>query len=88
MHQRLRLDYNIVTSKEVVLTALSYLEPEGVSLRSRRKLKRPKYYAKGPNYVWHIDGYDKLKPYGFYVHGAIDGFSRRIMWIEVGHSKQ
>ena len=31
--------------------------------------------------MWHIDGYDKLKPYGFCVHGAIDGFSRRIMWI-------
>ena len=41
---------------------------------------------KGPNYIWHIDGYDKLKPYGFCVHGAIDGYSRRIMWLEVGRS--
>lgn len=86
MHQRLRLDYGIVTSKESVRTALSFLDPEGVSLRSRHKLKRRKYFAKGPNYVWHMDGYDKLKPYGFCIHGAIDGFSRRIMWLEVGHS--
>ncbi|KAK3716555.1 hypothetical protein QZH41_006386, partial [Actinostola sp. cb2023] len=28
-------------------------------------------------------GYDKLKPYGFPIHGAIDGFSRRILWLEV-----
>ena len=27
----------------------------------------------GPNYVWHCDGYDKLKPYGFAIHGCMDG---------------
>lgn len=30
-----------------------------------------------------MDGYDKLKPFGFCVHGAIDGFSRRLIWLEV-----
>ena len=33
----------------------------------------------GPNYAWHIDGYDKLKPYGFALHGCIDGYSRKIL---------
>ena len=28
-------------------------------------------------------GYDKLKPYGFAVHAAICGYSRRILWLEV-----
>ena len=28
--------------------------------------------------------YDKLKPFGFCIHGAIDGFSRRILWLDVG----
>ena len=23
--------------------------------------------------LWHVDGYDKLSPYGFTVHGCIDG---------------
>lgn len=28
----------------------------------------------GPNYVWHLDGNDKLGiKYGFYIHGCIDG---------------
>ncbi|CAC5426268.1 unnamed protein product [Mytilus coruscus] len=36
----------------------------------------------GPNYIWHMDGYDKLKPYGICIHGCIDGFSRNIMWLE------
>ena len=33
-----------------------------------------------------MDGYDKLKPFGFPIHGAIDGYSRRIIWLEVGAS--
>ena len=32
---------------------------------------------------WHADGYAKLKPYGLPIHGAIDGFSRRIIWLKV-----
>ena len=43
-------------------------------------------YAQSPNYVWHVDGYDKLKPYGFCIHGAIDGYSRLILWLEVLNS--
>ena len=31
------------------------------------------YLRQGPDFVWHIDGYDKLKPYGFAIHGCIDG---------------
>ena len=29
--------------------------------------------------MWHIDGYDKLKPFDFAIHGAIDGYSRKIL---------
>ena len=36
--------------------------------------------------MWHIDGYDKLKPYGFAIHGAIDGFSRKIISLNVSSS--
>ena len=32
---------------------------------------------------WHADGYDKLKPYGLPIHGAVDGFSRKILWLKV-----
>ena len=27
----------------------------------------------GPNFTWHVDGYDKLTPYGITIHGCIDG---------------
>ena len=33
-----------------------------------------------------MDGYDKLKPFGFSIHGCLDGFSRRILGLEVQRS--
>ena len=86
MHQRLRTDYGLVADRETVRTILKTLDPDGVERRSKPKLRRRKYHCKGPNYIWHIDGYDKLKPFGFCIHGAIDGYSRRILWLEVGSS--
>lgn len=64
------------------------LDPEGVELRKRNCLRRRKYYSRGPNWVWHIDGYDKLKPYWFSIHGAIDGYSRRVMWLKLSSSNK
>ena len=31
-------------------------------------------------------GYDKLKPFGFPIHGAINSYSRKILWLEVARS--
>ena len=28
----------------------------------------------------------KLKPFGFPIHGAVDGFSRKVLWVEVTKS--
>ncbi|KAL5509127.1 hypothetical protein EMCRGX_G004432 [Ephydatia muelleri] len=38
---------------------------------------------KGQNWCWHIDGYDKLRPCGFPIYACIDGFSRKIIWLEL-----
>ena len=83
MHQRLRIDYRLHVDRETVRQVLKGLDPDGVNMRSKRKLQRRKYRTKGPDFLWHIDGYDKLKPFGFCIHGAIDGYSRRILWLKV-----
>ena len=66
------------------MRCLRELDPDGVESRRKKRLCRRVYHSKGPNFIWHIDGHDKLKPYGFSVHGCIDGFSRRLIWLEVG----
>lgn len=59
------------------------VDPDGVSSWFSRRLRRRQYKAKGPNFLWHLNGYDKLKPFGFCIHGCIDRFRRRIMLLEV-----
>ena len=41
------------------------------------------YNSPGPNYCWHVDENDKLKPFGFPIHDAVDGYSRRVLWLYV-----
>ena len=58
------------------------LDPEGVSARRRHRLVRRRYRNTGPNQTWHMDGYDKMKPFGIAVSGCVDGYSRNIIWLE------
>ena len=62
------------------------MDSEGSELRKKQRLKRRRYQNSRPNYPWHIDGYDKLKQLCFPVHSAIEGFSRRMMWLKVAPS--
>jgi len=72
--------------RETVRLMCRELDASGVALRRRRRLRRRAYYAKGPNYVWHMDGYDKLKPFGFCISGCVDGFSRRVVWLRASRT--
>ena len=84
MQARLRHYHAIQTSRETVRLVLRYIDPDGVDARRRRRLQQRRYFSKGPNYIFHIDRWDKLKYFGLPVHGCIDGFSRNIMWLETG----
>lgn len=83
MHLRC-LQNNLVVTQQVVRELLSVLDSEGVASRRKKRLRRRQYQNKGPNYLWHIDSYDKLKPYGICINGCIDGFSRHIIWLKAG----
>lgn len=81
--KKLQLQYKLRVKRETVYTLLKILDPEGIANRYGNKLRRRRYISPGPNFMWHLDGYDKLKQFGFAIHGCIDGFSRKIMWLEV-----
>lgn len=80
------LQNGFVVTQEIVRELLNILDPQGVYVRKRKRLRRRRYYNKGPNYVWHMDSYDKLKPYGICINGCIDGYSRHIIWLRAGSS--
>ena len=79
--------WNILNRKGIriprirVQQILKKIDPKGSELRKKRGLKRQVYINQGPNYARHLDEYDKLKH--FAVHGAIDGYSRKMLWLKV-----
>lgn len=83
MWSRLKLVYGLNVYRQTVFELLQILDPEGVEHRAKYRLKRRLYAVVGPNFMWHIDGYDKLVPYDIFIHGGIDGFSRKILWLEL-----
>ena len=72
----------VTTDQETVRLTFKALDPEGVICRSRNRLKRRIYISKGLSYMWHIDGYDKLKRFGFAIHGCMDGYICKIIWLK------
>lgn len=51
-------------------------------------IKRRVYKVRGANSLWHMDGNEKLRPWGFYVHGCIDGFSRLMIYMYCCNNKR
>jgi hypothetical protein len=51
-------------------------------------IPRSVYSVSGPNALWHMDGNLKLKDYGIVLHGAIDGYSRRVIYLEANHNNR
>ncbi|XP_061191700.1 uncharacterized protein LOC133199914 [Saccostrea echinata] len=85
---RLRFIYGYIVRRKLVREIMTTLDPKGMSRRKGNKLKRRQYLSKGPNWIWHIDQYDKLSPYGIHISGCIDGFSRYVLWCEAGISNK
>jgi hypothetical protein len=67
--------------------------PARVDARNVRNANRPQNHRKnfvtpGPNYMWCVDGHDKLAPYGIQIYAAIDAYSRRLLWFYVGNANR
>lgn len=84
--RRIKNKYCLNVKRDIVMKILQEADPIGVEARSKARLKRRQYIVPGPNFLWHVDGYDKLKPFGFAIHGCIDGYSRKIIWLKVASS--
>ena len=86
MTETISVKYNVNVSKNDVRKVLKELNPSDVQDRWRNLIARRIYDTNGPAEVYHIDGNDKRKRWGFAIHGCIDGFSRKILWLYVSTS--
>ncbi len=87
MHSKC-IQAGFVVSERAVRMMIGILDREGLFFRRRHRLRRWRYGNNGPNAVWHIDGCDKLAPYGIYIHGCVDGFSRHTIWMRVSKTNK
>lgn len=44
-------------------------------------VQRRHYSVPGSLSLWHLDGNHKLIRWGFVIHGCVDGYSRRVMFL-------
>ena len=51
----------LAVRKEDVRLIFRELDPDGVAAKLSRRLERRTYTVPGPNFIWHLDGYDKLR---------------------------
>jgi hypothetical protein len=58
-------------------------EPEGLSERKARRLKRKRFWAAGVNDIWAIDQHDKWQRFGLRLHTGIEPYSGFILWIKI-----
>jgi hypothetical protein len=52
------------------------------AIRWGAQVSRRTYNVPWPNSLWHLDGHHSLIRWKFVIHGCIDGFSRRIMFLK------
>ncbi|CAM4555710.1 unnamed protein product [Leuciscus chuanchicus] len=63
--------------------------PEGAARRAMSsRLRRRTYRVAGPNSLWHLDGNHKLIRWRIVIHGAIDGFSRLVTFLEASNNNR
>ena len=70
LRHSLKTNYGIIVQRDIVMNILKKVDVDGTNKRKARHLRRRRYVSEGSNSCWHADGHDKLKPYGFPIHGS------------------
>ncbi|OTB17375.1 hypothetical protein K445DRAFT_10086 [Daldinia sp. EC12] len=75
--------------RQMIWEAYCRRYPEAVKVRKNITIvvrRARKFVVPGPNFMWFMDGYQKLQFAGLEIYGAIDAYSRRIIWCDVCRS--
>ena len=72
---------NIFVTRAKLHDSLLRVSNELVEARKSSTVNRRVYSVPAPNCLWHIDGLHCLIRWRIVVHGGIDGFSRRVVYL-------
>lgn len=76
----LRIKYGLFVPWQEAASLIRTIDPAGVEERKRHRLKKGIMGLLDQIIVY---GYYKLKLSVFPIHGAVDGYSRIVMWLKV-----
>lgn len=86
LYTYMRQQHHII-SRDALYSVYREIAPENIIERyGKARYKRRDFAVPGPDWIWSVDGYDKLKPWGFEIYAAIDAYSRYITWFYCGFS--
>ena len=85
IHMNTHLEAPIFIPRETITQAIREIDLAGIEACTYAQCQvRDRYIVPGPNYVWFVDGYDKLKAYSIEIYGIIDAYSQMIIGLFVG----
>jgi len=74
-------DDNIFVTRQRLRDSIMRVDANGRNERRNNTVHRRVYNVEGPHHLWHMDGNHKLIPFNLVIHGAIDGFSRAVLFL-------
>ena len=64
-----------------VRKSIARVDPQNTALRWGLVVSRRTYHVPWPNSLWHLDGHHSMIRWKIVIHGCIDGFSRRVIFL-------
>ncbi len=80
--------HEVYVPRRRVRESLMRVCPEAVENRASRAVRRRVYNVPSSNALWHIDGLHCLIRWRIVVHGCIDGFSRKVMYLHASNNNR
>lgn len=80
--------YGIKVTREKVRQSLDRISPSAIAMRRTRTISRRVYSVPSSNALWHIDGLHCLIRWRIVVHGGIDGYSRRVVFLQASSNNR
>ena len=74
---------SIIVPRRMVRESLIRINPTCVQQRATTTVSRHTYSVPSANSLWHIDGLHCFIRWRIVIHGGIDGFSRRVVYLTI-----
>ena len=80
--------YGIIVPRRRVRESLLWVSPRLVELHSSTTIVRRRYNVESSNALWHMDGLHCLIRWRIVIHGGIDGYSRRVVYVRASDNNR